>query len=227
MKSIKDMEVKKSMTAKVHKSAFLGICLVCRPSIVLACGACMNAVYEFKIPAFGYWVLFAMLYFMSLSIYSYVTSTPIWGIPGMGMAITIIAGMFVLSTFSGYVLFLILLLPGIGFIIYAIHPNRYPNLNAGYKFLNGIGVVSLVGLISLSVHTHHTRTYADIIIKSGHSNRGRIALARLNYEGAERLDELRKVILKGDDWSIANATDGLTEHGNPIEDIPIMIDAYE
>ena len=215
------------MITKVQKLAFLVICFVCPPNIVLACGACMDSYFEFIIPSFWYWVLFAMLYFMSLSIYSYVTSTPILGIPGIGMAITIIAGMFVLSTISGFNIYLVLLLPGIGFIIFATHPKKYAKLNADFKFLHGIGVVSLVGLLVLSVHTHYTRTYADMILKDGRSPRSKMALARLNKEGAEGLDELRKVVLNGDAWSAAMATDGLAEHGNPAEDVPIMIDAYE
>ena len=218
---------KKSMYATVQKITFLAGCLVCRPSIVLACGACMDSYFEFIIPSFWYWVLFAMLYFMSLSIYSYVTSTPILGIPGIGMAITIIAGMFVLSTISGFNIYLVLLLPGIGFIIFATHPKKYAKLTADLKFLHGIGMVSLVGLLVLSVYTHYTSTYADMILKDGRSPRSKIALARLNKEGVEGLDELRKVVLNGDAWSVAMATDGLVEHGNPAEDVPIMIDAYE
>lgn len=187
----------------------------------------MNALYDAILPPIGYWVLYSTLLYISLSIYSYVTATDIWGIPGLGIAFTLIAAMYMAATFIGLIAFLFLLLPGIVFIIYIVQSKNYSELNVAIKFFHGIAIAGLVGLVSLSIYTHQTRTYADFILDWENTYQAKRQIRLLNEQGATRLEELRIVILHGNERTVAIASDGLAEHGVPSIDVPILIDAYE
>ena len=80
---------------------------------------------------------------------------------------------------------------------------------------------------TITVTIHRERTDADFILQHENSGPSRMALERLVNQTPAQLKDLRKVVLKGkNSQTVAIASEGIAAHGDPVRDVPLLIDAY-
>lgn len=217
------------MKQKYWVSIF-GCLLLGSASEALACGSCMYINFDRILPPITGWVIFSVMWSLSLSIYAAITKTKIWGVYSPLWLLFVITILFITSImFIGPLLLLLLMLPGIILFIKAFLTNKPINKKEkrNLRILSGAGIVCLMFMISITVIIHRERTDADFILKYENSGPGRMVLKGLVNQTPPKIKDLRKVVLKGQDSQmVALASEGIAAHGDPVRDVPLLVDAY-
>ena len=196
----------------------------------LACGSCMYINFDRILPPIAGWVILSVLWYFSLTVYAAITNTKIWGVyrPLWWLIITSI--LYVTSLmFIGPIFLLLLILPGIilSFKVFLLNKSIHRKEKRNLRILSVTGIACLTFMITVTVNIHRERTDADFILKYENSGPGRMVCKRLVHQTPAQLKDLREVVLKGNNSQIvAIACEGIATHGDPVRDVPLLIDAY-
>jgi hypothetical protein len=197
----------------------------------LACGACIYIHFERILPPIMGWVTLSVMWSFSLSIYSAITGTKIRGVCRPVSWLILFSILFITSLmFIGPMFLLILIFPGIISAIKAFLPDKSVDgkVKTGLRIIGAAGIAVLMILITMTVNIKHERTEADFILKHENSWPATMALKQLIEQTPAQLDDLREIALKGKNGrTVAMASEGIATHGNPFQDVPLLLNVYE
>jgi hypothetical protein len=197
----------------------------------LACGSCMYIQFDRILPPIMGWVALSVLWSFSLSIYSAITGTKIRGICRPVSWLILVSTLLITSSmFIGPIFLLILIFPGIISAINAFLPDKSVNskVKRGLRIISAAGIAGLLILITITTNIKHERTEADFILKHENSGPAIMALKQLIEQTPAQLNDLREIALKGNDSrTVAIASEGIAIHGDPIQDVPLLLKVYK
>ncbi|MGD8543185.1 MAG: hypothetical protein PVI39_12900 [Desulfobacteraceae bacterium] len=197
----------------------------------LACGACMYIHFDRILPPIMGWVALSVMWSFSLSIYSAITGTKIRGVcRPVSWLILFLILFFTSFMFIGPIFLLILIFPGIISAINELLPDKSVNseVKRGLRIISAAGIAGLLILITMTVNIKHERTEADFILKNENSWPAKMALNRLIEQTPAQLNDLREIALKGKNTrTVAIASEGIATHGDPFQDVPLLLNVYE
>lgn len=197
----------------------------------LACGSCMYVHFDKILPPIWWWVLLSVSWYFSLSIYTSITETKIWGVFGPIGGLILIFFLYVMSfMYIGPIFILLLILPGIILSLKVFILSKWLDMKGkrNLRVISAIGIFCLTFLIAISGNIHRDRTEADFILKHENSGPSKMFCERLAHATPPRLKDLREIVLKGKNTKlIAIACEGIATHGDPERDLSLLINAYE
>lgn len=132
--------------------------------------------------------------------------------------------------FIGPIFLLILIFPGIISAIKAFLPDKSVNskVKRGLRIINAAGIAGLIVLITMTANIKHERTEADFILKHENSGPAKMALKQLIEQTPAQLNDLREIALKAKNGrTVAMASEGIATHGDPLQDVPLLLSVYE
>ena len=166
-----------------------------------------------------------------LSIYSANTGIEIWGVYKPVAWIILVSILFITSfMYTGPIFLLFLILPGIIFSLKAFLPNKSMNnrVKKELRIISAVGITALMILISMTANIKHERTEADFILRHENLGPARTALKKLIGQTPAPLSDLREIVLKGKNIHIvAIACEGIAAQGDSVQDVPLLLNAYE
>lgn len=197
----------------------------------LACGACIYIHFERILPPIMGWVTLSVMWSFSLSIYSTITGTKIRGVcRPVSWLILFLILFFTSLMFIGPIFLLFLIFPGIISAINEFLPDKSVNseVKRGLRIISAAGIAGLLILITMTAHIKHERTEADFILKHENSWPAKMALKQLIEQTPAQLNDLREIALKGKNPRIvAMASEGIATHGDPLQDVLLLLKVYE
>jgi hypothetical protein len=212
---------------------FLIVCfsLIGSANESLACGSCMYVYFDKILPPIWWWVLLSVSWYYSLSIYTSITETKIWGVFGPVGGLILILFLFVTSFMQfGPIFIPLLILPGIILSLKVFLLSKWLNFEGkrNLRVISAIGISCLTFLIVVSANIHRERTEAAFIIKYEDYGLSEMFCERLAHATPPRLKDLREIVLKVKNPKLtAIACEGIATYGDPVRDVPLLIDAYE
>jgi len=197
----------------------------------LACGSCMYVYFDKILPPILLWVLFSVSWYFSLSIYAFITKTKIWGVFGPVGGLILIPFLYATSfMYFGPIFIFLLILPGIILSLKVFLLSKWIDIKGkrNLRVISAIGISCFTYLILMSANINRDRTEADFILEHENSGPSEMFCKRLAYANPPRLIDLREIVLKGKNSRlIAIACEGIATHGDPVRDVPLLINAYE
>ena len=197
----------------------------------LACGSCMYILFDRILPPIMGWVGLSVMWSFSLSVYSAATGTEIRGVCRPVSWLILVSILFITSLmFIGPIFLLMLIFPGIISAIKAFLSKKSGDskVKRDLRIIGAAGVAGLLILITMTAHIKHGRTEADFILKHENSGPATMALNRLIERTPAPLNDLREIALKGKNpRTVAIASDGIATHGDPFQDVPLLLKVYE
>ena len=219
------------MMKKIFLLSFLISFLSGSASEVLACGSCMYIHFDRILPPVVGWVALSVIWSFSLSICSAITGIEIWGVYKPVSWLILVSILFITSfMFIGPLFLLFLIFPGIIFSVKAFLPDKSMNakVKRELRVISAAGITALMILIAMTANIKHERTEADFILKHENSGPARMALKQLIGKTPAQLNDLREVVLKGKNGqTVAKASEGIAAHGDPVRDVPLLLNVYE
>lgn len=218
------------MKKTVFLSFLIGL-LLGSASESLACGSCVYVHFDRILPPIMGWVALSVIWSFLLSIYSGITGIEIWGVYKPVAWIILVSILFITSfMYTGPIFLLFLILPGIIFSLKVFLPNKSMTNRAKreLRIISAGGITALVILITMTANIKHERTEADFILRHENSGPARTALKQLIGQTPGQLNDLRGIVLKGKNSQIiAIACEGIAVQGDPVQDAPLLLNAYE
>lgn len=200
------------------------------PLVAHACGSCVLGLFDKYIPPISYWIIFACLWFLALSVLSTITNIKLYGTPKLlgAILLTLILGI-VGAVSIGPIGFLFLLLASVGATIDLLRKKqKYSNKVKPYVITVGMaGLVGLLFMISFSIWTHKTRSDVDFYLKWNNTYAGKMVLSEILGKGPEARDEVIALLNKGDTDAVAVMGKAISKFDNPLNDIHVLLNAFE
>ena len=200
-------------------------------SEALACGSCGYILFDRVLPPMLGWVALPVLWSFALSIYSASTGAEIWGSCRPVSWLILVFILFITSImFTGPLFLLFLMLPGIILSIKVFLPFKSYNnkVKKELRIISAAGITAFISLIIMTAIIQNIRTEADFILKYENSGPAKMALKRLTGQTPGQLNHLREIVLKGKNSQIvATACEGIATHGDPFQDVPLLLNVYQ
>lgn len=211
--------------------SFLVGLLLGSASEAFACGSCVYIHFDRIIPPITCWVALSVIWSFSLSIYSAITGIEIWGVYRPVSWLILVSILFITSfMFIGPIFLLLLIFPGIIFSFKAFLLDKSMNtkVKRELRIISAAGITALMILITMTANIKHERTEADFILKHENSGPARMALKQLIGQTPAQLNDLREIVLKGkNSQTVAISSEGIAAHGDPVRDVPLLLNVYE
>jgi hypothetical protein len=197
----------------------------------LACGSCMYVHFDKILSPIWWWVLLSVSWYYSLSIYTSITETKMWGVFGPVGGLILILFLFVTSfMLFGPIFIFLLILPGIILSLKVFLLSKWIDVKGkrNLRVISAVGISCLTYLIVVSANIQRERTEADFILKHENSGPSEMFCKRLAHATPPRLKDLREVVLRSNNMKLISiACEGIAAHGDPVRDVPLLINAYE
>lgn len=196
---------------------------------VEACSQCIYALYDRLLPPTSIWVVFSIVWPVSLSIFAKATKIRIWGATTPLKTILFILAFLILSMLTGPIFLFLLLIPCAVSIFqtYFINMNLKDSQRKKLRIFSLVWIICFLGIITNSIFIHYTRTPSTYILQWSNTYFGRRLLEGICRGGPKYLEDLRVIIRKGDLRSVAMASKGIVSYGNPENDVPLLITAFQ
>ncbi len=192
-----------------------------------ACGLCVAATLDRALPGIWSWSVFAVVWFLTVSVVSEIRGGTVAGMPSLLKAILLVLILVVAGSVIGPLgaLFLLLPLPVVAWV--AFRRGDESKLNRKLKRdLKGITLISCVCIFGLIAYgTFTRRTPAEFIFEWEGTYAAKSYLKDLTHDGPEALPDLRAIAEKGTVANMVTAAEGLSAFGQPDIDVPILIRA--
>jgi len=196
---------------------------------VEACGICVTALFDRIIPPALLWCLFAIIWFLALSIVVTIHGNMIAGIPSLVPGILLVLFLVIIGLMYIGPIGVLLLLTPYPVAAWRAFKNNDRTLNKrvknSLKIITVISLIAFMGLISYSAYILRVRTPSEYILRWVNTAPSRGYLKGLTKRGPEFLPDLREVIEKGNISTVAIAVEGLADFGQSDIDVPILIRA--
>jgi len=200
------------------------------PLVVHACSVCAYALADRFLPPIYFWMVFASLWFLALSVLSETTNIKLAGIPKILKAILLvlilnIAGLFIL----GPIFVLALLLVSVVSTIDLFRKIRNCSNEAKPYFVTiGIaGPICLLLMITNSLWMQTTRSAVDFYKKWKMTYQGKLVLHEIAGKGQEGRDEVITVLQIGDTEAVAIIGKAISSFDQPLNDVHFLLNAFE
>jgi hypothetical protein len=194
---------------------------------VEACGICVTALFDRIIPPILLWCLFAIIWFLAVSIIVTIHGNKIGGIPSLVKAMLFVLFLVIIgSMLIGPIGVLLLLTPYPVIVWKAFKKNDRTlgkRVKNSLKIITVISLIAFMGLIFYRAYIFRVRTPSEYILEWESTAPSRMYLKGLTKRGPEYLPYLREVIERGNISSVAIAVEGLADFGQSDIDVPILI----
>ena len=200
------------------------------PNISEACSSCVMAQFDKFLPPIYLWVLFATVWFLSLSIFDRYNSSKLPGIPSLLQALLIVLILLVVGAiYIGPLGFMLLLIPCFSSVLNAfLWGNKLEKkLRYHLKIISCVWLICLIGLFANSIRINYTRTDSDFILQWESTYPARRLLQNLVQKGPDSLEDLRRILKKGMMRSSSIASNGIALYGDPDYDVPLILAEFQ
>lgn len=199
------------------------------PATSFACGTCAEAQFWALFPPLVIWQHIGVVWFLTLATLKTIFGSKVWGIPNLFTAIVLILAAYLFSTVSVGPLAILpfLLLSGIGWIDLAKSATAPTQMKRISHIFAGIALVFVFGTVLSEIVQPTARKPVDRIIARPYTPVASEAFADLQKEEPHSIPDYRRIIIEGRGSAIGRAASRLAIMGDPVVDVPSLIQALQ
>jgi len=206
------------------------------PAAATACGACTTALAEQAFPPVLPWSIIGPLWFLALSASQAATRCDVPRVPGLikatalSVAIALLGG----ATLGAAAPMLLIVPSALGSIAVLRRRSQSAELEPKSRsHRRAVAILCLAACLFLlatgvaSTVRQSRRADVDIILRWDGTGPMRRYEDRLSKRGAEAVSDWRELLARSENLAATVAAENLAALGDPVVDVPLMIDAVE